>query len=123
MDFNVPADHRVKLKESEKKNKYCEGIEKTVEHECDDYTNCNWCSWYSHQKIGTGTGGLWNKRTSRGHLNYCIIEISQNTEKSARERERTNQKWYKNDRWLDYNHPVSVAVEYADSASVEELDL
>ena len=27
-----------------------------MEHESDDYTNCNWFSWYSHQKIGTRTG-------------------------------------------------------------------
>ena len=38
MNFAVPADHRVKLKESEKKNKYLiEGIEKTVEHESDAF--------------------------------------------------------------------------------------
>ena len=45
-------------------------IEKTVEHESDDYTNCNWCSWYSHQRIGTRTGG--NNGTSRNHKNYCV---------------------------------------------------
>ena len=45
-----PADHSVKLKESEKKDKYLElkVIEKTVEPESDGDTNCNWCSWYSH---------------------------------------------------------------------------
>ena len=49
MDFVVPADHRVKLKESEKKDKYlylARTLKKIVEHESDDYTN--WCSWYSH---------------------------------------------------------------------------
>ena len=53
MDLAVPADHRVKLKEREKKDKYLDlarGL-KTVEHECDVYTNCNSCSWYSHQRI------------------------------------------------------------------------
>ena len=48
-----PADLRVKLKESEKKNKYLDlawELKKTVEHEIDDYTNCNWCSWYSDQR-------------------------------------------------------------------------
>ena len=35
-----------------------QGIEKTAELESDDYTNCNWCSCYSHQGIGTRTGGL-----------------------------------------------------------------
>ena len=32
-------------------------IEKTMEHESDDYTNCNWCFWYSHQRIGSRTEG------------------------------------------------------------------
>ena len=57
MDFNVLADHRVKLKESEKKDKYLDLIrelKKTTEHESDDDTNCNWCSCYNHQRIGRG---------------------------------------------------------------------
>ncbi len=40
MDFAVPADHRVKLKESEKKDKYLvqtRELKKTVEHESDGY--------------------------------------------------------------------------------------
>ena len=44
VDFAVLADHRVKLKESEKKDKYLDlarELKKTVEHESDDYTNCN----------------------------------------------------------------------------------
>ena len=57
-------------------------LKKTVEHESDIYTISNWCSWYSQQRINRGTGGLRNKRTSGDHRNYCIIEISQNTEKS-----------------------------------------
>ena len=82
--FAVPADHRVKLKESEKKDKYLElsrELKKIVEHESDDYTNCNWCFWYSHRRIIKGTGGLGNKRTSGDHPNYNSIEIGQNTEK------------------------------------------
>ena len=49
--FAAPADHRVKLKEWEKRDKYLvlsRELKKNVEHESDDYTNCNWCSWYSH---------------------------------------------------------------------------
>ena len=48
VDFAIPADHRVKLKENEKKNKYLDiakELKKTMEHESDIYTNCNWCSW------------------------------------------------------------------------------
>ena len=63
MDFPVPADHRVKLIESEKKDKYL-GLArelKSVEYESDGYTNCNWYSWYNHQRIDKGTGRLGNK--------------------------------------------------------------
>ena len=38
------VDHRVKIKESEKINKYLDlarELKKTVEH--DDHTNCSWC--------------------------------------------------------------------------------
>ena len=42
--FVVPADHSVKLKESENKDKYLDlarKLKKTVEHESDVDTNCN----------------------------------------------------------------------------------
>ena len=68
MEFVVPVGHRVKQKESE--------------HECDGNTNCNWNARYGHQKIDYGTGRLGNNRTNRDHLNYSIIEIGLNTEKS-----------------------------------------
>ena len=51
VDFDVPADHRIKLKECEKKDKYLDlagELKKTMEHESDNYTNCNWCFWYSN---------------------------------------------------------------------------
>ena len=41
-----------------------------------------WCSWYSHQRIGTRTGGLGNNGTGGDCPNYSIAEISQDTEKS-----------------------------------------
>ena len=88
MGFAVPADHRVKLKESEKKDKYLDlawELKKIVEHKSDVYTNCNWCSWYRHQMIKKGTRGLGKKRRSGDHPNYCIIKIGQNTEKSPGE--------------------------------------
>ena len=86
MDFAVPADHRIKLKEIEKKDKYLEfarELKITVEHESDGDTNCNWYSWYSHQRIDTVTGELGNKRTSGYHSNYSFIKIGQNTEKCS----------------------------------------
>ena len=46
VDFAVPADHRIKLTEYEKKDKYIDlarELKKTVEYEGDNYTNCDWC--------------------------------------------------------------------------------
>ena len=85
MEFAIPADHQVKLKESEKRNKYLDlsrKLKKTVEHKGASDTNCEWCARYTHKRIGTGTGGLGNKRTSGDYPNYSISEIDQNTEKS-----------------------------------------
>ncbi len=53
VDFAVPADHRIKLKECEKKDKYLDlarELKKTTtrEHEINDYTNCDWCFRYSN---------------------------------------------------------------------------
>ena len=52
VDFGVPTDHRIKLKESEKKDKYLTLVrelkKQTMEHEGDDYTNPDWCLWYSN---------------------------------------------------------------------------
>ena len=53
-----------------------------MEYESDGDTNCNWCSWYNHQRINTRTGRLGNKRTSGDHPNYSIIEVGHNTKKS-----------------------------------------
>ena len=63
MDFAILADHKVKLKESEKRDKYLDlarEMKKTTEHESDGDTDCNWCTWLSHQRIDTGMRGLGN---------------------------------------------------------------
>ena len=59
MDFDVPADNGLKLKESEKRDKYLDlarELKKTknMEHESDDDTNCNWCTQYSHKGLVQG---------------------------------------------------------------------
>ena len=44
VDFAVSADHRIKLKECEKRDKYpdlARELKKTMEHEGDNYTNCD----------------------------------------------------------------------------------
>ena len=85
MDFAVPADQRVKLKESEQKDKYLyltRGL-KNLWNMNEVYINCRWCFCYSHQRINKGTGGHGNKK-SGDHPNYCMIEIGLNTEKDPK---------------------------------------
>ena len=51
VDFAILADHKIKLKESEKKYEYLDHAresKKTMEHEGDDYTNRDWCFRYSN---------------------------------------------------------------------------
>ena len=46
VDFTVPVDHRINLKESEKKDKYLDlarELKKPVEHESNDCVNCDRC--------------------------------------------------------------------------------
>ena len=53
-----------------------------MEPESDNYTNRDWCFWYSYQRIIKWPGGLGNKRTSGDPPNYYTIKNDQNTEKS-----------------------------------------
>ena len=56
------TDDKVKLKESEKRDKYLDlarELKKTMACESDD-ANCKWRSQYSHESIVIGTGGLGN---------------------------------------------------------------
>ena len=57
-------------------------LARKLKHESDGDINCNWCSWYNHQRTGTKTEGLRIKRTRGDYPNYSIVKISQNTEKS-----------------------------------------
>ena len=51
VDFAVPTDHRIKLKEGEKNDKYKDlawKLKKNMEHKGDYYTNRDWCIRYSN---------------------------------------------------------------------------
>ena len=82
MDFAVPAEHRIKLKENENKDKYLDLARElkklsTMKVKIIPIVIGDFC---------TVTKGLLkglNKRTSRDHPKYCIIEIGQNTEKNS----------------------------------------
>ena len=85
MDFAVPADHGIKVKECEKKDSYpdiARELKKTMEHYGNNYINSDWYFWYSHQRIIEGTGGLGAWWTSGNHSNYNITENGQNNEKN-----------------------------------------
>ena len=59
-----------------------------MEHERDNYSDRDWCLWYSDQRIIRGTGGLGGRRTSGDYPNYNIIENGKNPEKSLRDLRR-----------------------------------
>ena len=77
---------RVKLKESEKRDKYLDlarELKKPMKHEGDGETNYNCCTRNNPQRIGKGTRILGNKRTRGNHPDYIIIKIYQNTENNS----------------------------------------
>ena len=79
MDFTVPADHRVKLKKSEKKEKYHDLAremknKQTVEYENDGYTNC--------KGFIKGLEFLEIRELAETIQTNSIAEINENTEKS-----------------------------------------
>ena len=84
VDFPVPVDHRVKIEENKKRDKYLDLARelKTTEPEGDGDTNCNPCTWNNPQTISKRTGRLGNQKASGNHPDYSIIKIGQNTEKS-----------------------------------------
>ena len=80
MDFAVPADHRVKLKESDKKDKYLDLVRELKKL---------WNTKVKFIPIVIGFLGTVNKGLIEGledlnqdHRNYCIFENGQNPEKS-----------------------------------------
>ena len=51
-----------------------------MEHEGGGDTICSRRPRYSNRRIGKMTGGLRDKNMCEDYLNYCIIEIGENTE-------------------------------------------
>ena len=91
MDFAIPANLRLKLKEYKKWDKHLDlarELKKTKERESSGDTICDWRAQYRHQNIATGNWRLGNKRTSGDHPNDSIIEIGQYTKKNLRDLRR-----------------------------------
>ena len=82
MDFALSVANGIKLKKSEKKDMYrklVKELKKNMEHEGDDFTNRDWCFFYSHQKIIKGTGGFGG---CKDEWRISKLQNGQNTEKS-----------------------------------------
>ena len=95
MDFAVPADDRLKLKESKKKDKYLDLAWELQNNygawRWDAY--CNWCTWNNPLRIDKRSRRLKNRRTNREHPDNGIIKIGQNTEKSPGVKNSQKSKW------------------------------
>ena len=91
MDLAVPADHRIKLKECEKKDKYLDlarELKKLWNMKVKIIPIVTGVFGTVTKRIIKGTGGLGNKRTSGDYPNYSIIENGQNTENNPEDLRR-----------------------------------
>ena len=79
VDFVISPDNRVKLKESEKRDKYlnlARELKKAMEHDGDSSLGT------FPKRMVKENRRLGNQKTSGDHPDYSIIKISQNTWKS-----------------------------------------
>ena len=74
------TDYRVKIKESEKIDKYLEFARELkkngVNHEDDDDTNCNWYTWDDPKRLWRKTEGIGNQRKNWHHPDLSLVEIN-----------------------------------------------
>ena len=92
VDFVVPTDHRIKLKEFEKKDKYLNlvrELKKVWNMKVTIIQIVIGAFGTVTKRVVKGTGGLGSWRTSGNHPNESITENGQNTEKSPGELEET----------------------------------
>ena len=85
MDFAVPAGHRIKLKECEKKDKYLDfarELKKLWNMQVTIIPIVIGAFGIVTKRLLKGQKDLESWRTSGDHPNYNIIENGQNTEKS-----------------------------------------
>ena len=86
VNFTFPADYRVKLKESDGKDKYLDlfwKLPKLLNMKVTVIPVVFGVFLCSQQRFGKRTWCLGNKRSSGDNLNYSIVEIGQNTVKSS----------------------------------------
>ena len=81
MHFAVPVDHRMKIKENEKRDKYLDLAREFRKL----WTMMVTVILIVTDTLRMGTEKVGNRMMNRGRPDYSIIEISQNTEKSPEE--------------------------------------
>ena len=52
-------------------------LKKAIGHEGNGDINCNCCAWNDPLTLDKGAGRIRNRRTSRDHLNYSIVEVGE----------------------------------------------
>ena len=72
MDFAVP----LKIKESEKIDKYLDLAEQTVKHEGDSDTNFSWYTWIGPDGL---VKQIRDQRKNRKHPDHSTVKIKENT--------------------------------------------
>ena len=99
MDFVVATDYRVKLKESENRDKYLDfagELKQLWNMKVTVILIVTGALGTVTKRLVLGLGGFGNKTTIGDHPNYSIVEIGQNTKKSLRDLTRfkiTQSQW------------------------------
>ena len=78
VDFTVPTDLRVKMKEKETIDKYLDltgELKKSIKHEGDGDTNSSWCTWNGSKRFRKTSEGTGNQRKNRNHPGNNIDKI------------------------------------------------
>ena len=82
VEFAVPVDDRVKIKENEKRDEYLDfarELKKATDHESGGDNNCNRYARNNPQRLGKKVRRIKNQRSSGDQPDYNIIKICQNT--------------------------------------------
>ena len=88
MDFAVPASHSLKIKESEKRDKYLDlvrELRKLRNMRVTVIPIITGALGTVNKCLEKRTEGVLNQPTNRDHLDYSIVEIGQNIEKCPEE--------------------------------------
>ena len=74
MDFAILADHKKKIKENEKIDKYLDLTrEIKKKHESDGDISWSWFTLNGPQRLGKWIWGIRNQRKNRDHPDYSFV--------------------------------------------------